>query len=73
MDVSGSGLRLRTPLPMPCGAMVRVDASEMLMLGEVCRCDPERDAYVVGIELSHSLAGLSQLDRLNHDLIQGRV
>ena len=73
LDVSGIGLRIRTPGPLPCGAPVRVDAKEMLMLGEVCRCEPEGGAYTVGIELSHSLGGLGELEKLNHALMGGRL
>jgi hypothetical protein len=74
MDMSGSGLRLRLPLPIPCGAPVKVEAGDMLMLGEVVRCEATDDesagsTYAVGVHLSHSLAALSDLGRLNRALL----
>jgi len=68
LEVSGSGLRVRTPGPIPCGAPVRVDAGELPMLGKVCRCKPENGAYTVGINLSHSIAALAELEKLNQAL-----
>jgi PilZ domain len=70
LDMSGSGLCLRLPLPVPCGAAVKVDAHDMLMLGEITRCTPEDGAYTVGIHLSHSLAALPELERLNRTLLR---
>ncbi len=70
LDLSGSGLSLRLPLPAPCGAAVKIDAQDMLMLGEITRCTPVEGAYVVGIQLSHSLAALAELDRLNRALLR---
>jgi len=72
LDVSGSGMRARTPGPIPCGALVRVDTKKLLMLGEVCRCERADGAYIVGIQLSHSLAALDDLERLNQALMGGR-
>jgi PilZ domain-containing protein len=51
-DMSGSGLRVSVPLPIPCGASVRVEGKEMVMLGEVCRCEPDQAGYSVGVILS---------------------
>ena len=39
-DMSGSGLRLRLPAPIACGAPVKVEGDDMLLLGEVCRSQP---------------------------------
>lgn len=69
LDMSGSGLRLRLPLPIPCGAPVKVEADDMLMLGEVVRCEPLGQSYSIGLSLSHSLAALSELERLNRALL----
>jgi hypothetical protein len=70
LDMSGSGLCLRTPLPLPCGASVKIDAQDMLLLGEVTRCFPANGAYTVGVHLSHSLAALAELERLNRALLR---
>jgi hypothetical protein len=56
LDISGSGLQLRVPKPVPCGAAVKIEGGNTLMLGEVCRCEPESGAYTVGVQLSQTLA-----------------
>lgn len=69
LDMSGSGLRLKLPLPIPCGVPVKLEADDMLMLGEVVRCEPQGQSYSIGLSLSHSLAALSELERLNRALL----
>ena len=69
LDMSGSGLRVEVPLPIPCGASVRVETADTLMLGDVCRCEPRGDRYAVGLMLSHSLDRLLDLERLNRALL----
>ncbi len=69
VDMSGSGLQLKLPLPIPCGAPVKLETADMLMLGEVVRCEPQGQSYSVGLSLSHSLAALSELERLNRALL----
>ena len=53
-DISGSGMRLRTQLPVPCGTSVEIEANEMLALGSVCRCEPDDGSYTLGIQISES-------------------
>lgn len=69
VDMSGSGLRLKLPLPIPCGAPVKLETDDMLMLGEVVRCEQQGQSYSIGLSLSHSLAALSELERLNRALL----
>jgi hypothetical protein len=69
LDMSGSGLRLELSLPLPCGAPVKLETNDVLMLGEVVRCEPLGQSYSVGLSLSHSLAALSELERLNRALL----
>jgi hypothetical protein len=52
IDMSGSGLRISIPLPVPCGAQVRLEGQEMLIFGEVCRCDEQDGYYSVGLMVS---------------------
>lgn len=73
LDMSGSGLKLRVPAPVPCGTPVKIDGKNTLMLGEVCRCEPEEGAYTVGVQLSQTLSSLMELELLNRALIgEGR-
>ena len=73
LDMSGSGLQLRVPMPVACGTPVKIDGKNTLMLGEVCRCEPEEGAYTVGVQLSHTLPSLMELELLKRALIgEGR-
>jgi hypothetical protein len=55
LDVSGSGLRLRLPNPVPCGSPVKVESQQMVMLGEVARCEDDLEGYAVGLMLFHTM------------------
>ena len=63
LDLSEGGLRLRSSAPLAVNAAVRIEADDLLLLGEVTRCDAEGGAYSVGIQLSHTDADLEQLNR----------
>jgi hypothetical protein len=54
MDMSGSGLRLWVPNPLPCGSSVKVESARMVMMCEVVRCEENRDGFVIGLKLLHS-------------------
>ena len=54
LDISGSGLRMRTANPVPCGSPVKVESQHTTMLGEVCRCQFDGDSYVIGLMLLRS-------------------
>jgi len=68
LDISGSGLQLRAPMPIPSGAAIKIEGGNTLMLGEVCRCEPADGAYEVGIQVSQTLSSLTELERLNRSL-----
>jgi hypothetical protein len=65
VDISGIGIRLCVPHPIPCGAAIEIiggsgddgshDGAHLLILGEVCRCVPEQGAYTVGIRMFQTL------------------
>ena len=52
VDMSGSGIQMSLPSPIPCGVRVEVESSGLLMLGEVSRCEPVAQGYKVGLALS---------------------
>jgi hypothetical protein len=54
LDMSGSGLRLRTPNPLPCGSPVKVESKHLVTLAEVCRCQSDGDGYIVGLTVIQS-------------------
>ena len=68
-DISGSGVQLRVPMPLPCGATIEIEGGDTLILGEVCRCEPVEGAYAVGVQVSQTLPSLMELELLNRKLI----
>jgi hypothetical protein len=56
LDCSGSGMRLRSKLPVPCGAEIEIDANSTVVLGNVLRCEPEKKGYELGIQVSQITA-----------------
>lgn len=67
-NLSGRGMRLTVPQAIPLGTAVRVDADNVMFLGEICYCVPESSGYSVGLMLEHILTGLDELQRLNRGL-----
>ncbi len=68
-DVSAGGMLMKLPHRIECKALVRVETSCMLLLGEVVRCAPEGESFLVGIAVRHSLQDLKSLDNLNRALL----
>jgi hypothetical protein len=68
-ELSGSGVQLRVPMPLPCGATIEIEGGDTLVLGEVCRCEPAEGAYAVGVQISQTLSSLMELELLNRSLI----
>jgi len=52
LDMSGSGLRLRIDLPVPCGAQIDIEWDHLLAHGKVCRCEPEQGSYELGVQIA---------------------
>ena len=69
LDISESGMRLRSPIPIPCGTPVKIDGCSAVVLGEVCRCIPKEGADTVGLHLTCRLSSLAELELLNRALI----
>lgn len=69
VDMSGSGVRLKLPHPIPCGAAIKIETDDLLMLGEVIRCEPDGQTCTAGVLISQVLTQLSQLERMNRSLL----
>src|SRR5438128_11525169 len=52
IDVSRTGMRLRSNSPINCGTLIQITLSDTVAFGSVSRCSPEKGAYVLGIEIS---------------------
>ena len=51
LDISGSGMRLLSTLPVPCGVHIEIEVSNSVARGIVCRCDQDKDLYELGIQV----------------------
>jgi hypothetical protein len=63
-DMSGRGLGLKLDSPIECGTPVKVEGHDILMLGEVCRCQPAQGHYSLGLRISQWLSSPSELESL---------
>ncbi len=52
LDISANGMRLRSRLPLDCGASVEIELDHATVRGTICRCQPERDCYELGVQVS---------------------
>jgi PilZ domain-containing protein len=68
VDMSGNGMRILSPRPVPYQAAVKVQEGDLLLLGEVVRVEALDCGYMFALKLQHSLQALSDLQRLNQAL-----
>jgi len=58
-DVSMHGMGLLTNRPVAIGSKVKIALSnDEVLMGEVCRCTPREDGFVVGLRLQQSLTDI---------------
>ena len=75
VDASQSGLRLWSPELLAAGTLVKMESEDTLLLGEVCYAQPAAadfalgPGFLMGLELSRALYGLSELRQLNRSLL----
>ena len=69
VEISGCGLRVALPVDVSLGVAVRVDLGDSLLLGEVCHHSADRQGFIVGLVLQHSLTGLGALENLRRTLL----
>ncbi len=67
-NLSGRGMRLTVPQAISPGTAIRVDADNIMFLGEVCYCVAESPGYSIGLMVEHILTGLDELEHLNRGL-----
>ena len=73
VEISGTSLTMKLPTPIACGAPVQVEAADMLMLGEVARCEPAGEEFRLALTLRHSLRDLQLLEKRNRTLMGERT
>lgn len=69
LNQSGTGLLVSVGEPVGCGTPVRIEGNDMLLLGEVCRCEKSGQDYRLAVKIRHCLSGMKELDRLNRALL----
>jgi hypothetical protein len=68
VDISGPGMRIRSPRPVPYQAAVKVEAGNMLWLAEAIRVQPSEGGHMIALKLGHSVDLSGDLRRLNQAL-----
>ena len=54
IDVSGSGMRLNSTLPIPRGALIEIETKHTVSRGTVSRCNEQGHWYELGIQVSET-------------------
>jgi hypothetical protein len=65
VEIAGTSLTLNLVTAIACGTPVQVETTNMLMLGEVTRCEPADEGFRLALRLRHSLQDLQALEKLN--------
>jgi hypothetical protein len=73
VEASGKSLTLKLVSAIAHGTPVQVETENMLMLGEVVRCEPADDGFRLALALRHSLHNLQALEKLNRTLMGKRT
>ena len=63
-NTSGCGLGLETKSAIPCGAAIKIEVEDTILLGEAVYCRQDQQSFLVGITLKHALYGAADLARL---------
>ena len=53
VDIAGNGMCIDLPSPVPCGSPVRITTQDMVMEGQVKRCEPAGESHRVALHLEH--------------------
>jgi len=56
INISAGGLCLHLASPIPAGTAVKVETSEVLLLGDICYCTADSDGFRVGFVAKHRMA-----------------
>jgi PilZ domain len=72
-DISGGGMLIKLSHALALNAPVRIETKDMLLLGEVARCEPDGEEYRIGLMIHHSLRDLQDLEKLNRALMSAET
>jgi len=54
VDISASGMRLRSKVPVPCGTPISIELNDTVSTGSVFRCVSKEDSYELGVKVSET-------------------
>jgi hypothetical protein len=63
-NASGCGLGLETKGRIRCGAAIKIEVEDTILLGEAVYCRQDDESFFIGITLKHALYGAADLARL---------
>jgi len=63
LDISGSGMRVRSRLPVPLGASISVEIENNVSHGSICRCEQDGDSFELGIQVAETAPAAQFLER----------
>ncbi|HEV2172110.1 MAG TPA: hypothetical protein VGR71_01010 [Nitrospira sp.] len=63
----GMGLHIREPAPI--GGAVKIEWGNVLLLGDVCHCQADREGFAIGLWLEHALYNMRELIELARRLL----
>lgn len=69
VNVSGTGMRLLVDRLVPAGMPLKIEWNQILLLGDVCYCQPAERGFSIGLQLEHALLHTGELARLAEALL----
>ncbi len=70
LNISGRGMRIALPSPVPVGAPLKIEIGDALILAEVAYTSHHHDSVQAGLKVDQVLSGLSELMRLHQSLLR---
>ncbi len=67
IELSSHGMRLVLEHPIAVNTVVKVQAADWMVLGDVCYCRLERSHYKVGLALEQALMGLREISEFKRE------
>lgn len=69
MNISEGGLRLLVDRPLAAGLPLQVEWDDILLLGDVCYCQPAEEGFAIGLKLEHALLHTKELANFSRALL----
>ncbi len=70
LNVSGRGMRIALPSPVPVGTPLKIEIGDALILAEVAYTTQDAGSLQAGLKIDQILSGLSELMRLHQSLLR---